>query len=446
MSRRRIILLFVAAFVIVGGSYIISLVNNRAQGSPTLALASIDVEDVVPVSYTKTTDQLIEFWRGRFEQDPNDFLSLMFLGQAFMRKGRETGDASMYEKAETAFRKSLEIDPGYEVAIAYLSAALFTKHDFQGALDLANRVYASDPSALQVLATIGDSQLELGNYAEAESAFQHLVDKVPSAPVYGRLSRLAWLKGNPSEALKLMQQAVDDASTSGLTGEPAAWYQFQLGELYFNTGRADEAVKNYSAALNTYDNYYLALAGLGKAYAAQGRYDDAIELYKRAVAIIPQPDFLAALGDLYTITGKPDDAKRQYDTVEFIGKLAAINKVIYNRQLALFYANHDQKLDEALDFASKEAVVRKDVYGYDALAWALYKNGRYSEAAQAIDQAMRLGTQDALIYYHAGMIQDGLGHPDQAQTLLGQALYLNPNFDLLQTRLAQAKLDQLRAQ
>ena len=51
-----------------------------------------------------------------------------------------------------------------------------------------------------------------------------------------------------------------------------------------------------------------------------------------------------------------------------------------------------------------------------------------------------------MIYYRAGMIQDILGHPAQAQALLAQALYLNPNFDPLQTRLAQAKLDQLRAQ
>src|SRR5436309_3425547 len=86
-------------------------------------------------------------------------------------------------------------------------------------------------------------------------------------------------------------------------------------------------------------------------------------------------------------TTRARQAQQQYDTVEVIGKLAAINKVIYNRQLALFYANHDRKLAEALDLTTHELAVRKDVYGYDAQAWTLYKNGRYQEVAAMMAQA-----------------------------------------------------------
>ena len=132
--------------------------------------------------------------------------------------------------------------------------------------------------------------------------------------------------------------------------------------------------------------------------------------------------------------------------MEFIGQLAAINKVVYNRQLALFYANHDRKLNESLDLAQKELAVRKDIYGYDTLAWALYKNGRYSEAAEAMSQAMKLGTQDALLFYHAGMIYEALGDYVQAQKHLSQALAINPHFDVLQSRIAQQTLAQTHAQ
>jgi tetratricopeptide (TPR) repeat protein len=444
MSQRRNILLLAAALVIVGVSYWASTVQ-RASGSPAPVTVSLDLESPPSAPGMDTTDQLIKFWRGRFEHDPRDYLSLTFLGEAFIRKGRETGDASQYESAEAALSKALAINPNYDGANAYLSAVRFVKHDFRGALDLANRLHAANPSALQPLATIGDAQLELGNYPDAATAYQQLLDRNPSPAVYSRVARLAWLKGHPDSALQWMKQAVDETAQLGLSGENAAWYQFQLGELYFNTGNAEAAAQQYNAALDSFNNYYLALAALGKVRAAQGRYDEAIGYYQRAVAIIPQPDFLAALGDLYAITGQTEQAQSQYGTVQFIGKLAAINQVIYNRQLALFDANHDQKLSEALDLASKEAAIRKDVYSYDTLAWALYKNGRAEEASTAMDQAMKLGTQDALLYYHAGMIDQSLGHREQAQALLTKALALNPHFDLLQARIAQAALNKLGA-
>ena len=133
----------------------------------------------------------------------------------------------------------------------------------------------------------------------------------------------------------------------------------------------------------------LLLAGLDHYFI--GHYAQAIELYEHAVAIIPQPEFLAGLGDLYSLTDRPGEAEQQYATVEFIGKLAEINQVVYNRQLALFSANHQRNVSEALTLASTELADRKDVYGYDAAAWALYKNGRDTEAAQqVIDSAVQM--------------------------------------------------------
>ena len=225
-----------------------------------------------------------------------------------------------------------------------------------------------------------------------------------------------------------------------------AWYEFQLGELYFNTGRIDDAVEHYSAAVNLFDNYHLALSGLGKARAAQGFYQEAIELYSRAVEIIPDPATFARLGDLYAKTGDSVQAQVQYDSVEFIAKLATINRQVYNRELALFYANHDLKVEEALDLAAGELEVRKDIYGYDALAWALHKNNRNEEAAEAILKALSLGTPDSNIHYHAGMIHYSLGNREQARAHLERALEINPSFSVLQGDIARQTLAELGPQ
>jgi len=131
---------------------------NQTPAVSSPASVTLGLEDAAPVLRMKTTGELIEFWKGRFERDPRDFISLTYLGEAYIRQGRETGDVSAYERAEATLRRSLEINSRYEPTLAYLSAAVFVKHDFQGALELASRVYAADPRALQALATMGDAQ------------------------------------------------------------------------------------------------------------------------------------------------------------------------------------------------------------------------------------------------------------------------------------------------
>jgi tetratricopeptide (TPR) repeat protein len=439
MLPRRMVFLAGAVLLIIAASYVINRGSAGSSASPS-APVTLDGEDATGGMGMKTTDELIAFWDGRVTRAPRDFISMTFLAGSIMHKARETGDIAQYQRAETTINQALAIDPDYEGAQAYLAAVRYTEHDFTGALALASQVYAAHPNVVSALATMGDAQLELGNYKEAEADYQRLNQRNPGPAVDSRLSRVAWLQGHPDQAIALMQQAGAEAQDLALTGESAAWYQFQLGELYFQTGRPDQAATYYGQALDLFPNYYLALAGLGKARAAQERYDEAVKYYQQAIAIIPQPDFLAALGDIYTLTGQPANARQQYDTVEFIGKLAAINKVIYNRQLALFDANHDRRLDEALTLTSQELAARKDIYGYDAQAWALYKNGRYQEAQAAMQQAMKLGTQDALLDYHAGMIAKSLGDTAQARLLLSRALAHNAHFDLLQARVARAAL------
>lgn len=446
MIYRRIIPILAVALVIVGASYLFA--NYRASGSPAPSNVSISLEASSADRSTasvKTSDELIEFWRGRFERDPRDYISLTYLGEAFIRKGRETGDINTFGRAENALREALALNPNYEVALAYLGSVLLTKHDFEGALEMAKRVYATDPRALQALATIGDAQLELGNYTEAEAAYRQLAEESPSPPVYSRLARLAWLEGHTEEALELMQRATDEATDLGLPEESVAWYHFQLGDFYFDAGHLEKAARQFETALGLFDDYYLALVGLGEIRAAESDYEEAIDLYERAVTITAQPDFLASLGYLYEITGQVDEAQRLYNAAELTVNQSEVNRVIYNRQLSLFYADSDWKVDEALNLAEWEIAVRKDIHAYDTLAWALYKNGRYQEAAEAIDQAMKFGTRDASLFYHAGMIDEALGDSRQAQEMLAEALTINPHFDLLQARVARETLERMHA-
>ena len=149
---------------------------------------------------------------------------------------------------------------------------------------------------------------------------------------------------------------------------------------------------------------------------------------------------MATLGDLYKLDGRDKEAAAQYELVERIGQINELNGTLYNRQLALFDADHDIKSKRAYENATREYAVRKDIYGADALAWAALKNNKVAEAQSLMTSALRLGTKDARLFYHAGMIAKAAGDLKQGREYLQRALSLNPQFDPLQAAIARKAL------
>jgi predicted Zn-dependent protease len=93
--------------------------------------------------------------------------------------------------------------------------------------------------------------------------------------------------------------------------------------------------------------------------------------------------------------------------------------------------------------AEAELATRRDVYGYDVVAWARFKEGRVDEARQAMAGALAQGTQDALLLYHAGMIERAAGNLSAARAYLRRALAVSPYFDVAGPTVARATLDSL---
>ncbi|HJY85082.1 MAG TPA: tetratricopeptide repeat protein [Candidatus Binatia bacterium] len=358
-----------------------------------------------------------------------------------MRKARETGDAGYYLRAETAVRRALQLQPGSVAGLRTLAWVQTGKHEFREALATAERLRAQLPNDPLVNGLVGDAAVELGVYERAEEAFQKMLGLQPGLASYSRAAYLRELYGDPQGATNLMTLAVQAGPPHD--PEPLAWCLVQLGNVHFNQGHLEEAEAAYQRALATFPQYYQALAALGRVRGAQQRYTEAIVFYQQAVGIVPAPDTIAALGDLLALAGKTDEAEKQYTLVEYIEHVNETNQVAYNRQLALFYADHARKLNEAITLAETELGRRRDIYTYDVLAWVYYKNGRFADAWAAMEQALRLGTRDAGLFFHAGMIAHGLGKREQARDYLYQALTLNPHFHLIQAEMAKRTLTEL---
>jgi len=178
--------------------------------------------------------------------------------------------------------------------------------------------------------------------------------------------------------------------------------------------------------------------------ASQGKTAEAIESFQKAQAVVPMPEYAAALADLYERTGKKEAARRQLELLDVVDRMVIANNEKTNRNLALVFADQGRKLGRALELAQAELGVRGDVYTYDALAWVLYKNGRYAEAEQAATKALRFGTPEPAFHFHAGMIAVALGKKDAAAKNLDRALALNPKFDRRQAEIAGVTLRTLR--
>jgi tetratricopeptide (TPR) repeat protein len=399
------------------------------------------------------TERVIQTMQSRVHRDPKDPGAYSSLGAAFFQRARETGDVEDFQLAEQALNKSLalnNVDFSAEPAYSTMAEVCMGEHRFSDAITYAQKALALGSGDLSSFAIVGDANADMGEYERAAIAYSRLDLSGESAAqprsVYVRDSRTSYLKfvsGDTTAAIRLMQGAVAAGTEARLPAENLAWLYYELGEYEFQAGDIGAADHAYLTALNIHPGDYRALAGLGKLRGNQGRLDEAIKLYQSAIAVVPMPLYVAELGDMYNKAGNLAEAKKQYQLVEYIGMLGHINQVLHNRDLALFYADHDIKLDEALALAHKEFEIRHDIYTWDALAWALYKNAKYAEASDAMEQALRPGTRDALLFFHAGMIANRLGQTSQAKERLQTALNINPGFHILYAGVARQQLKAL---
>jgi tetratricopeptide (TPR) repeat protein len=392
-----------------------------------------------------TPDRAILLQQRRLQRNPYDAGSYHRLADAYIQKARETGDMSYFDLAERALRKAMDIAPTNASALGHLAFVFSSRHDFEQAVVQATRALEIDPADGDARGVLGDALLELGRYDEADAAYTRMVHIKGDLASLSRRSGLKTLRGDPAGSMADLRLAIDAGLASGQPRESIAWAAWQLGEEHFAVGDLRAAEDSYQEALGICPGYYRALAGLARVRAAQTRYPDAVDLYRKAMGVIPLPAYAAALGDIYAKLGRSADAKQQYALVEYIARLSALNRTLYNRELVYFYADHGIKPVEALGLARREIEVRKDIYGYDALAWALYSSGNAEEALAPMTEALRLGTRDARLFFHAGMISHRLGKTAKATRFLEQALAANPHFHVLQADVARATLKELQS-
>ncbi len=428
------------AVVLIVGAFLagsaISIGRDRLAGGDTRAGAN---------RAARTTSEQIAALQTRLTSNPDDIASATTLATLYLQQVRETGDPGWYTKAESLLNGVLDRDSENVEALASQGLLALARHEFANALDWGLQARAIQPDALPIFPVLIDAYVELGRYEEAVAAANEFVSLKPNLASYTRIAYLLELYGDTDGAAEALTLALDTVSPST---EPGGWTRVQLGNLYFNSGNLDAAERVYKQTLAFLPGYAPAQAGLGRIAAARGDTTLAIELLTDASTRIPVPEYVVALGDVYEVSGNTQAAAEQYALVQVTAQLLSANGVNSDLELALFATDHPDYanglgVDGIVDQARAARAVRPGIYGHDTLAWALYRAGDADAAWTEIQLALALGTRDAMLHFHAGMIAHARGDSGSALMHLATALDINPSFSILHAREASEALASL---
>lgn len=427
----------------LGGGMILTRAFLSSQNASREVAAQYDpTAKAGQSSRQQPTERVIAGLQQALSRNAYDAEGWALLGGAFLQRVRENGDPANYARAEGAFEKALALDPASFHAISGMGGLELARHQFRQALEWGERGRALNPDNAGIYGVLGDAHLELGEYDAAFENFQKMVDTRPDLSSYARVSYARELMGDRSGAIENMQAAVD---AGGVGGEARSWALVQLGNLHFDQGDLAAAHDAYQAALQNWNDYPYARGGLAKVYAARQEYPQAIATYTRLLETIPLPEFVIGLGDVYTASGDTVNAQKQYALVGAMQQLFQSNGVDTDAELALFGADHLSNPAATLDLAKRAYAKRPGVIVADTLAWTYYQAGDYQSARDTMDRALRLDTQNALLFFHAGMIHYKLDDTARAREYLSKAIRLNPHFSLRYAALAQDTLNELQA-
>ncbi len=367
----------------------------------------------------------IAFLEQRVSADPLDNLAQARLSLEYVNAMRSSGNLDYLSRAEKAARASLQAVPAARnpEGVSALAVSLYESHRFKEALQLAQQAQVIDPRSQVAALLIGDAQFELGDYAAAERTYTKLAARYPGSVMATRQARLAEVRGDTDQAIALLSERIS-------AGDDSLRVRLQLSELQFGRGNFTEARSHLVIAARLEPGSYTIEEHLAELDAAEGKLAAAETRYRQVIARVPRPEFMQALGDVYAQMQRPEAAREWHErAMAAYLKSANAGNAHYFHHLAGFFSDSYLQPEQALRWAREDLKLRNSVFSHDGLAWALYKNGQYAQAAAAMDQALAQGTRNAHLLFHGSMIYASAGRVAQGRKLMQQAMDVNPRYN-----------------
>ncbi|MDR0603621.1 MAG: tetratricopeptide repeat protein [Bacteroidales bacterium] len=198
---------------------------------------------------------------------------------------------------------------------------------------------------------------------------------------------------------------------------------FNLGNVYYDKGEYDNAIDAYKKTIALKPEDAAAYNNLGNAFDNKGEYDNAIDAFKKAIALKPET------AETYYNLGNAYDNKGEYDNaIDAFKKSIALKPetavVYYN--LGNVYRNKG-KYDNAIEAYKKAiALSPEDAVAYNNFGNAYYDKDEYDNAIDAYKKAIELEPDYAAAYYNLGNTYTKKGKYDNAFEAYKKAIALSP--------------------
>jgi tetratricopeptide (TPR) repeat protein len=295
-------------------------------------------------------------------------------------------------------------------------------NDVEQDLQLGRDLLLSTPGR----ALKADLDFQKGRYQAAQEEYEALIAEERTWDALARLAHLHLKMGDLEKADRLYDEAVDELTAKEM--RHYSWLELQRGVLDLSRGDYEKAGNHYERADRAYSGHWLVQEHRAELLGAEEKFDEAERLYRAVVRRVPRPDFQQALGELYLIMGKTGQATEWLNMARkgFL-ESAERGEVHYYHHLADFYADVEKNGREAVKWAKKDLELRRNFSTLSALAWALYRAERFSEAVELITEALSSGAKDSRLFRTAGMIYTAANPNGKGAWFLEKAAKLNPN-------------------
>jgi len=393
------------------------------HGSILVILAATSVSSA-QVGSISPAEERIQASEKAIQSNPQRYQAYNDLAFALVSRGRETADAKYYRQAAEAVETSLLLAPDNFEALKAQVEVLLGQRRWQEARESARSLNRDIPDDVPVWGYLAEAASELGDYDEAVKTAQWMLDlRRNNTRGLLRAADLRVIYGYLDGALDFYNQACQQVPPH--EAEQVAFIFTRMAGVELMRGRLESAQKFLDPAIQQFPDYYLSLEMLARLRAAQGKSAEAVDLWRRRNQQLPTPESRYEFAQALEQDGQRDQAKTAYAEFERVARPLVNQPANANRDLVLYYGNYAHNPAEALRVARSEVARRHDVFTLDAYAWALTADGQYEEAKEQMEKALAYGTQDAALFYHAGVIASKLNDRTAAERYFKESLDLN---------------------
>ena len=357
---------------------------------------------------------------------------------------RQPGDLSRLREAGRQFDAAVAIAPGFARAYAgscQVGLRLFEKvrdpADMERAETACRRALDLDPQLVETEKALAALYLASGRLDDAERAYRALTQRNPQdADGHIGLGRTLAALGQGDAAEASFRAAVQ--------AEPAYWGAYSsLGAYLLARGRLDEAVDAFREVTELAPSSASALNNLGAALQMKGDLADAADVYRRSLAIEPSASAYSNLATMHYFLHQYAEAEINYERAT---ALASQDQTLWGNLGDALWQMPGRREDALGHYRRAITLGQRELQANPSnnvlVAQLGYYYGRVGDRAAADDYLAKAatGAPDALVQYYRAVAAADRGDLVAARKAMDEAIELGYPPGLLRAEPSLAKV------